>query len=225
MLKELIAVFKSDSLLDRAFNRSFEMLDLTYEMFLEAKNVLRLTDTNQIDFDINDQDTIVNKFQREVRKDVFNHLTMAGTETLSSDLVLISIVIDLERIGDMTKNIVEIAQAHAERLSSKLHDEKIKEIEDSVAENFARTIEAFKNSDEELGRIIIKDFRWVSKGCDAILDSLMKNEDTEIKSGSAAALAIYIRQLKRINAHLINVATSIVNPFHRIGFKPKKKKK
>ncbi|MCB0749376.1 MAG: PhoU domain-containing protein, partial [Ignavibacteriae bacterium] len=106
MLKEIIAVFKSDSLLDRAYKRSFEMLDLTHKMFLEATNVLRNTETNKVSFDINDQDIAVNKYQREVRKDVFNHLAMAGTETLSSDLVLVSIVIDIERIGDITKNIV-----------------------------------------------------------------------------------------------------------------------
>ena len=224
MLKELISVFKSDSWLDRAYNRSFEMLDLTQKMFLEAKNVLRNTDSNELDFDINDEDSKVNKFQREVRKDVFNHLTMAGTETLSSDLVLVSIVIDLERIGDLTKNIVEVAQAHPAKLTSKMFDEKIVEMENAATENFARTVEAFKNSDEELGRAIMKDYKWVSRSCDEILMSLMKNEDTEIKANSAVALALYIRQIKRINAHLINIASSVVNPFHRIGFKAKKKK-
>lgn len=224
MLKELISVFSSDSLIDRAYKRSFEMLDLTHKMFLEAKNVLRNTDTNQINIDINDQDLIVNKFQREVRKDVFNHLTMAGTESLSSDLVLVSIVIDLERIGDLTKNIVEIAQGHTERLGSKLFDEKIDEIETAVTDNFGKTVEAFKNSDEELARNIIKEYKWVSRVSDEILMKLMHNEDSEIKAGSAVALALYTRQLKRINSHLKNVATSIVNPFHRIGYKPKKKK-
>jgi len=225
MIKELISIFKSDSLLDRAYNRSFEMLDLTNGMYLEAKNVLRNTDSNQIDIDINDQDSKVNKFQREVRKDVFNHLTMAGTDELSSGLILVSIVIDLERIGDLTKNIIEVAQAHPERLTSKLYDEKIVKMELAVTENFSKTIEAFKNSDEELGRTIMKEYKWVAKLSDEILMSLMKNEDTELKAGSAAAFAIYTRQLKRINGHLINIASSVVNPFHRIGFKPKKKKK
>lgn len=225
MLKELISVFNSDSLLDRAYNQSFEMLDLTQQMFIEAKDVLRNTDTNEINIDINDSDSKVNKFQRDVRKDVFNHLNMAGTETLSSDLVLVSIVIDLERIGDLTKNIIEVTQGHPERLTSKLFDEKIAEMEIAVQENFAKTIEAFKNSDEELGLAIMKDYKWISKASDAILMSLMRNEDVELKAGSAVAMALYIRQLKRINAHLINIASSVVNPFHRIGFKPKKKKK
>jgi phosphate uptake regulator len=224
MIKEIIAVFKSDNLLDRAFNRSFEMLDLTNKMFLEAKDVLRNTDSNKLDIDINDQDLKVNKFQREVRKDVFNHLTLAGTETLSSDLVLINIVIDLERIGDMTKNMVEIAKIHPERLTSKVFDEKIEKIESSVTENFSKTIKAFKESDEVLGREIMDEYKWVSKLCDEILMSLMKDEDPGLKAPSAVAIALYIRQLKRVNAHLINVASSLVNPFHRIGFKAKKKK-
>ena len=225
MLKELISVFTSNSLLDRAYKRSFEMLDLTHKMYLEARNVLRHTETNEVSFDINDQDIAVNKYQREVRKDVFNHLSMSGTETLSSDLVLISIVIDLERIGDITKNIVEIAQGHPEKLSSKLFDEKVTEIEIAVAENYEKTIKAFKEADEELATQIIKEYKWVSRSSDEILMSLMHNEDKEIKSGSAVALALYLRQLKRINSHLKNITSSIVNPFHRIGYKPKKKKK
>jgi len=224
MLKEIISVFTSDSLLDRAYKRIFEMLDLTHTMFTEAKNVLRHTDSNQIEYDINDQDLAVNKFQREVRKDVFNHLSMSGAETLSSDLVLVSIVIDLERIGDITKNIVEIAQSHPARLQSKLFDEKVVQIETAVAENFEKTIQAFKNADEELSRTIMKEYRWVSKVSDEILTSLMKDEDKSLKASSAVALALYIRQLKRVNSHLKNITSSVVNPFHRIGYKAKKKK-
>lgn len=224
MLKELLSVFKSDSLLDRAYKRSFEMLDLTFKMFQEATNVLRHTESNQMSFDINDQDIAVNKFQREVRKDVFNHLTMSGTETLASDLVLVSIVIDLERIGDITKNIVEVAQGHPQKLTSKLFDERVSEMEKAVAENFDLTIKAFKEADEVLAEKILSEYKWVSRVSDEILFSLMNNEDTELKSGSAVALALYIRQLKRINSHLKNVASSIVNPFHRIGYKVKKKK-
>jgi hypothetical protein len=34
---------------------------------------------------------------------------------------------------------------------------------------------------------------------------------------------LYLRYLKRMSAHVKNVATSIVNPFHRIGFREKTK--
>jgi hypothetical protein len=34
-------------------------------------------------------------------------------------------------------------------------------------------------------------------------------------------VALYLRYLKRVSAHLKNVATSVVNPYHRIGFREK----
>jgi hypothetical protein len=41
MIKEILSVFKSNTLMDRAFQRSYDMLDLTYRMFLQAKEVLK----------------------------------------------------------------------------------------------------------------------------------------------------------------------------------------
>ena len=34
----------------------------------------------------------------------------------------------------------------------------------------------------------------------------------------------YFRYLKRINAHLRNIISSVINPYDRIGYKPKSKK-
>ncbi len=224
MIKEILAVFKSDTLMDRAFQRSYDMLYLTQSMFKESQRVLRKTDSNKVAININDQDSEVNKFQRDLRKDVFNHLTMSGTDELGSGLVLVSIVIDIERIGDFTKNIVEIAQNHPQRLHAGEFEDDLIRIENAVEDNFNRTIECFKNANEEIGKELLKEYKWVARLCDEKIASLMRGEDTSLTSGSAVALAIYLRALKRIFSHLRNVTTSVVNPFHRIGFKPKKKK-
>lgn len=225
MIKEILSVFKASTLMDRAFQRSYEMLDLTNKMFLKAKEVLRKTEHNKLEIDIADEDHEVNKYQREVRKDVFNHLVLTDGEQVGSGLVLVSIVIDLERIGDYTKNIAEIALNHPQRLHGGAFEDDLIRIENAVEENFQRTIEVFKHSDEEAGLQLIKDFKWISKLSDDVSMSLVKEIDPSINSGSAVALALYFRSLKRINAHLRNVTTSVVNPFHRIGYKPKKKKK
>ena len=42
-------------------------------------------------------------------------------------------------------------------------------------------------------------------------------------SGEAVTAVLYLRYLKRISAHLKNVATSVVNPYYRIGFREKAK--
>ena len=225
MIKEILSVFQSDSLMDRAFRRSYEMLEITNEMFQEAKKVLRETDTSELSFNINDRDSIVNKFQREVRKDVFNHLAISGNEELPSAMILVSIVIDLERIGDFTKNIVEIAENHPQRLHAGEFEDQLIELERAVEDTFGRTIYCFKNSDEKAAYNLLKEYKWVSRKFDAEIEALIRGEDATLTSGSAVALAIYLRALKRIFAHLRNVTSSVVNPFHRIGFKPKKKKK
>jgi Na+/phosphate symporter len=124
----------------------------------------------------------------------------------------------------LQKILFEIAQNHPQRLHGGKFEDELIRIEDSVEENFRRTIEVFKNSDEQAARQLIKDFKWISKVSDESLMALVKQADPSITSGSAAALALYFRSLKRINAHLRNVTTSVVNPFHRIGYKPKKKK-
>ncbi len=225
MIKEILSVFQSNSLMERAFEQSYEMLDITNEMFKVAKKVLRESDSNKFEYDINEQDSKINKFQREVRKDVFNHLAMSGTEELSSGMVLASIVIDLERIGDFTKNIVEIAQNHPQRLHAGDFEDELITLERAVEDIFGRTIYCFKNSDEKAAFNLLKEYKWMSKAFDAKIQSLMRGEDTAITTGGAVALAIYLRALKRIFAHLRNVISSVVNPFYRIGFKPKKKKK
>jgi len=224
MIKEILSIFKQNTLMDRAYQRSFEMLDLTHKMYIQSKDILRNQDHAQADFDINNEDLAVNKYQREVRKDVFNHLTLTGVDQLSSGLVLVSIVIDLERIGDFTKNIVELAVNHAARLRGGKCEEDLVKIENAVEDSFKRTIECFKNADEEIGRALLKDYKWVSKTTDQCLMDLVNEVDDTIKVGSAVSLALYFRSLKRINGHLRNITTSVVNPFHRIGFKPKKKK-
>jgi len=225
MIKELLSVFQSNSLMERAFEQSYEMLDITHEMFKVSKKVLRESDSNEFKYDINAQDSKINKFQREVRKDVFNHLAMAGTEELPSGMVLASIVIDLERIGDFTKNIVEIAQNHPQRLHAGEFEDDLITLERAVEDTFGRTIYCFKNSDEKAAFNLLKEYKWMSKAFDEKIQSLMRGEDTTLTTGSAVALAVYLRALKRIFSHLRNVTSSVVNPFHRIGFKPKKKKK
>ena len=225
MIRELMSVFRKDSLMDQAYNRSFEMLHLTQDMFNHAKGILRESESHELDYNINDQDHEVNKYQRDVRKDVVSHLTLTGTEELASSLVLVSIVIDIERIGDYTKNIAEIAENyHGGKLKAGKYEEEVQKIEEAVVENFKLTIDCFKESDEEKAQVLLKNYKWVSKSSDGILKELMRDKNIDLDSASAVALAVYVRSLKRIYSHLRNVTTSVVNPFHRIGYKPKKNK-
>ncbi|MDH5468210.1 MAG: hypothetical protein OEY25_12405 [Candidatus Aminicenantes bacterium] len=221
MFRQWLEIFKKDTLMDRAYKRSFMMLDLTREMFLKAKESLRFREDCEVDVNIKDKDQEINRYEREVRRNVFNHLVVGGTTKLPSALVLVSIIIDIERIGDYTKNIVELALAHPGKLKGGQFEKDLQRVEASVEDNFAKTRVCFESGDKNSALKLLEEYKWVNDVCDDSLNGLIREDDKNIQPGDAVALGIYFRWLKRVNSHLRNITTSVVNPFDRIGFEPK----
>jgi len=155
-----------------------------------------------------------------VRRDVFNHLAVSGVEKLPSGLVLVSIIIDIERIGDYTKNMIELALNHPKRLHGGKFESDLQRVEGAVEDSFIRAKESFEAADKKAGQELLNEYEWVSRVCDDCLYRLVKEEDKNIRCGDAVSLALYFRWLKRISSHLRNITTSVVNPFDGIGFKP-----
>jgi len=225
MLKELLAIFNKDSKLDEAFRHSYEMLDITRDMFLKAKSSLREADNNQLDKSIYKQDKRINKFEREVRKGVLQHLTITGREGLPSGLTLVSIISDIERVGDYIKNMVELAENHPKRLHAGNNEENLCRVESAVEDAFVRVRAVLETSDEDEAVAFIEDYIWLNPLCDQRVTEYIKEMDQSVSPGDAVTLALYFRYLKRIHSHLRNVATSVYRPFHKIGHISKKVKR
>ncbi len=218
MWKEILAIFNKDTLLDQAYKRSYEMLDITNQMYQEARSSLREREDNKLAEHIYGQDIAVNKYEREVRRKVLSHLAVSGTTDLYSGLVLVSIIIDVERIGDYTKNIIEIAQNHPPKLHGGLYEEDLLKVENAVEDVFTRVREIFEKADAKKAAQLLEEYQWINKVCDQHAIDYLNERDKTISSGDAVALSLYFRFLKRINSHLRNIATSVVNPFDKIGF-------
>jgi phosphate transport system protein len=221
MFKKWLAIFKKDTLMDQAYRRSFEMLDITLDMFREARESLRHRDDSEIDLGIKKRDKQVNSYEREVRRMVFNHLALQGTTDLASGLALVSIIIDIERIGDYTKNMVELALDHPGKLLGGQVEEELVRIEEGVEDNFIQTKKCFTDEDDVLALDLLEKYAWVNDVCDDRVKDVVQEKDSSIHPGDAAAMVLYVRFLKRVNSHLRNITTSVVNPFDRIGFIPK----
>jgi phosphate uptake regulator len=222
MFKKWLAIFKKDSLIDQAYLRSFKMLDITRSMYIEAKESLRQREDNEIDLKVKESDKEVNSYEREVRRMVFKHLSLTGTANLPQGFILVSIIIDIERIGDYAKNVLELALDHPGKLYGGEFEDKITRLEEGLEDNFNLTNRCFREGDESLAHELLKKYAWVNDACDEIVEALVRKKDGGLKPGDSAALALYTRWLKRINSHLRNITTSVVNPFDRIGFEPKK---
>ncbi len=217
--KELYDLWKSDNSLTKAVNDSQQMLEQTFEMFRESVKSLRKSDNGELGINVYEKDQLVNQFVHDVRRNVLQYLAVTGGMNIIPGLVLTSIVIDIERIGDYTKNITDLAVAHTRRLDGGSFEADFQRIEQTVYNIFEEMQTTLKTSDKAAASTLIKDHYWVIKKCDEIVDVLIREENKELSPGDAASRALYARYLKRIAAHLLNIASSIVNPFEGIGFK------
>lgn len=224
MFEKFKSLFATHNLLENAYDTTLVMLESDFKMYKAAQSSLRESDTAELSFDVRKMDRMVNKYEREVRRNVLTHLTVAGTVNLVPGLVLVSIVVDVERIGDYTKNIVELARRHPERLSGGVYEASLQEIESSIKDHFKQTYDVLKDQDKKTARSIMDAEPRISKLSNNIVDDLLSKPDENISKRDAIAVALYARYLKRINAHLTNVASALVNPFPRIGFREKKDK-
>lgn len=216
--RELIELWRSDNLLEQAFNDSHEMLESTQEMFHESIRSLRENDQGEMELDVYERDRQVNRYERVVRKKVLKHLAITGGTNIIPGLILTSIVIDIERLGDYTKNIMDLAVEHPRKLKCGKFEEEVKGVESAVTNLFDKVIPAVRETNKATAQKLLDEERWILRKCDDLLGALIHEKDKTLASGDAVVGALYFRYLKRVAAHLLNIATSVVNPFYAIGF-------
>ena len=219
MFKQIFEMFKSDSLYEQALSECHEMLEIDRKMFNESINALRNSDSAEIPIDIYEMDKKINSFERDVRRKVMTHLAISGNNDLGSGLVLTSVVIDIERIGDYTKNIYDLAVNYPKRLSVDILEQRIAKLEEDTKTYFNDTIDAFKNQDIDSSRSLMNSYKdEISKESQGIVEDIISGKIDGISASDSASIVLYARYLKRIAAHSRNLISSIVNPFERIGY-------
>jgi len=222
MLKEFLSICKKQDATTEILEKYLNTLETDFKMYKEAVRSLRICDNTESEIDIYATDKIINKTERQIRRDILTHLVMFDKAEIPGGLTIASIVIDIERIGDYTKNIADLANLHKKPLSGGIYEEVLTSIEQRIEEFFNITLKAFPESDTELARKVLVGYREVSKDCALTTNSLIQGKG-KFSASDAVTLGLYLRFLKRTAAHLFNICTSIVNPFHRIGFSEKRK--
>ena len=222
MFKQIFEIFKSDSLYEQALVECHEMLDIDLTMFKASNQSLRKSDSADIDIDIFAMDKKINEFERDVRRKIMTHLAVGSREDVGSGLVLVSVVIDIERIGDYTKNIYDLAVNHPKKLNGGSVENRLAEIEKTSFNLFKESTQAFKNQNIQKARGLMGYYKEnISTQSDAITNDIISGKISDLDTGSASAVGLYARYLKRISAHSRNLISSVVNPFERIGYPEK----
>jgi phosphate uptake regulator len=217
MFKKLIDALRQRPLLN-------EMICEMEQMLAEAVNMYRptadiLTGKCKLSVEkhtlIYETDRKINKIQRKIRKQLVEHLTVSPGSDVPISLILMSISKDAERIGDICKNMYQLAEEMGGQLDPGRYKERFGKIIQETEELFTPTVEAFRNSDKELGHEAVQKGRSLAKECDAVLVELMKDN---LRCREAVLYTLLARHIKRICAHLSNIASSVVMPLHKLDY-------
>ena len=223
VFKNLVNIWKSEDSLSQAWASSNEMLTLSHVMFTDSIGALRSGEKNKVIKSIKQRDADINKYQRDIRKKVVTYYSISKDVTnLDSGLVLINMVVDIERIGDYTKNILDLAKHHPKKFVSEKISDDLRVVEKAVIERFGNTIKAVEEMDEEVAKELIKSYRSdLGKLSDNLVASSISGNLQIGVEHKASSMVLYARYLKRIGAHLKNITSVVVNPFESIGYNTK----
>lgn len=206
-----------------------ECIDMTIKMLHLGQDMFQLVTTALVEDappedvrNIKRMDKEMNRLHREVRRKVYEHLSLRGTRDLYFSLVLLSVVDDSERVGDYDKNIAEIITLVPRRLDFGSYTDEFNLLWKRTNQFFDATITAFSEDDEEKAQLVLEHYGTVSDTCDGMIEAILGGDGNEMIPRDLVALILIVRFFKRVNAHLKNIASTLTNPFHRIGYRPKR---
>jgi phosphate uptake regulator len=149
---------------------------------------------------------------------VFEHMALNPSGDLTPALILTSTIIDVERIGDYAKNLFEQAELYGRPFPDAPHFNEVSAIVEDVMALFEIVGNALREGDIAQAREVMDRHQEIGRRCEDEIGRIADNDG--IATRDAVILALSCRFLKRISAHLSNLASSVVNPFDRIGFQP-----
>lgn len=197
------------------------LLDCRHTFDLAINALIGGTEPSTVGKQISKTDVGINKAQRRVRKELVVHASVHGAAAdLPMALSSMSIVKDAERIGDYAKNIWDIANAGID-LSAAADVATLIKYRDRTSDMIGETARVFRERDVDAAHRMIQESDGVQDEYDAGVRELLAGETPE--APDAVARALLYRYLKRINAHAMNVLTSLVMPLHRLDFYDEKK--
>jgi len=221
IIKDVVNLWKAEDLLSQAWNRSYEMMELSREIFNQAVIYLRNGENIETLKALKKRDREINAFQQEVRRKVLTHYSVEQkTSNMVNGLILINMVVDIERIGDYSKNILDLAINFPEKIISEEISEDLHLIEHEVKLRFDKTLEAIHTQDSDLAQSLMQGYKEnITQKSDQIVNNIINGKLEYGSTPKTASISLYARYLKRIGAHLKNITTTVVNPFDSIGYK------
>ena len=215
LFRTLIKAWRGVTFLNEIMEEFDVMLHEGEKMFRNTKGLFfEEKDPSLLKDEIRSKDIKVNKLERKIRKKLVQHISMNPGEDIIAALVMMSVVKDAERIGDYCKNFLEVGELLAKPISGKWRTIFSRLFSD-VEVLFPLTRSAFfETSRDHAERVLEEDYR-IADECDNLLEDVAKSD---LSTNAAVCYTLLLRYLKRVAAHLGNIASAVVQPVHKIDF-------
>lgn len=221
VIKALYDAWRSGQVMRHMYGELLEMLASTQWMFESVGKVLfEGLDPDEIRDELYDTDRMVNKCERRIRKEIVEHLSIRPRVELPACLVLMSVIKDAERVGDYCKNLFELRDLLGETFSEDEMTGRMRDAHTQALDTFGKTQKSLREGDEDLARALLGGEKKIAYGIEKLVKEVAESEVPVLR---AVCQALFLRHIKRVNAHLINIASSVVQPVHRIDYQEKKR--
>ena len=171
-------------------------------------------DTSIVGPDLRESDARVNRAERELRQALVVHASVHGTSRVAAILVYMSVVKDVERIGDYAKNIYDVA-AQGVDLSDAPDRAVLIEYRRRISSMISEASTIFADDDREKAAAFIGEADVLLDEFDAHVSELVT---TDQPGKEAVPRALLYRYYKRIVAHLMNLLSAVVMPLDRLDY-------
>ncbi|MCD6393833.1 MAG: hypothetical protein J7M40_10025 [Planctomycetes bacterium] len=216
MFNNLLGFWRGKDFLTQVLGQFKEMLEGTETMFkLVCDTLFNHVENPALKDQIYEIDKRVNGLQKDIRKRIVEHLTLQPTLETSLCLLLMSVVKDAERLGDYAKNLYEVTGLLDEPINRELFAKYFNHLEDEVKELFTNTKEAFMESDNARAISSWDVETTMAKKLDETIEVIAASDLTV---NQAVCYTLIARHFKRIMAHLVNIATSVVLPISDLDY-------
>lgn len=204
-----------DSTMDEVEERIHQMLldaRVVYDTAMEA--VFGGGKSKETKTAVKSTDHEINVAQRDVRRALLIHSSVAPATDVAQVLSYMSVVKDVERIGDYSKNLYDLAKYGVDFEAADDHEE-LAAYRDRVGQLITDAAAVFKARDTEGAESLVSKANRFLDDYDAQVKSAYRSEGP---AAPAVARALYYRFLKRITAHVMNFLTALVLPLDLLDY-------
>ena len=210
MLERIFGLRKGSTLVEAAFRDVSTMLNQSARML--DHSLAALLDNQELAVDLEHMDNVVDEGERMVRRSILEHLSVNPRQDLVPSLILASMVQDAERIGDFARGLAEVISLANSPRQGPMADE-LRTLSDRLRPLFEVCERAFREDDVEEARRVVAGHNELKREFTAFIRRVAASD---LSADMAIVYAVAARILRRIGAHLSNIASTVVQPYDRI---------